>query len=518
MCKRVVVLAMMVCYILNFGIAQGQGIRWQQISRENSNVTCLALEPANPATIYIASKNCILKTDDGGANWRTILTVRGQNRAINFLSIAAGERGSLYAATGDGLYRSQNGGKNWQRIFRGKDSRKNFCTAVAVLPKVIYLGTQDGLFITNDNGRSWAKAEARLGESRILCMAYDSKEPDYLYVACVDGIFKSANGGKSWDRVFVASPTEESCEEEQDENSENNHEELTSQVRYLVLDKNNPSRLYLATSHGVYKSQDRAKTWELFSTAGLLSLDIRSLLVTKQSLVLAATKTGVYKYQDNGWQELSLRLVAGEVNFLALDNQETLYAACDKGLFKAIATEEDNSMNSAISLYYKEEPAISEVQQAAIRYAEVGPEKIKDWRKRAKIKAILPRLTLGIDRSKRTNYEIYTSATTHYVYAGPLDKNSGWDVTLSWELGDLIWNDDQTSIDVRSRLMVQLREDILDEVNKLYFERIRLRMEMDRLSIEDRVKRSEKQLRLEELTASLDALTGGYYSEYLNSR
>lgn len=518
MCRRAMVLVLVVCCILNFGIAQGQEIRWQQISRENSKVTCLALEPVNPATIYIASKNCILKTDDGGASWRNILTIRGQNRAINFLFIAAGEKGSLYAATGNGLYRSQNGGKNWQRIFRGKDSRQNFCTAVAVLPNVIYLGTQAGLFISNDNGRSWLKAEARLGENQIFCLAYDFKEPDYLYVACVDGIFKSANGGKSWDRVFVASPTEKSSEEEQDESGEYSHEGQTSQVRYLVLDKNSPSCLYLATSHGVYKSKDRAKTWELFSTVGLLSLDIRLLLATKQSQVLAATKSSVYKYQDNRWQELSLRLVAGEVKFLALDNQETLYAACDKGLFKAIAIEEDNSTASAISLYYREEPAIREVQQAAIRYAEVGPEKIKDWRKKAKIKAILPKLSLGIDRSKRTNYEIYTSATTHYVYAGPYDKNYGWDVTLSWELGDLIWNDVQTSIDVRSRLMVQLREDILDEVNKLYFERIRLKMEMDWLSIKDRVKRLEKQLRLEELTASLDALTGGYYSKCLNSK
>lgn len=43
-------------------------------------------------------------------------------------------------------------------------------------------------------------------------------------------------------------------------------------------------------------------------------------------------------------------------------------------------------------------------------------------------------------------------------------------------------------------------------------------MEIDRLSIEDRVKRLEKELRLEELTASMDALTGGYYSECLNSK
>jgi hypothetical protein len=60
---------------------------------------------------------------------------------------------------------------------------------------------------------------------------------------------------------------------------------------------------------------------------------------------------------------------------------------------------------------------------------------------------------------------------------------------------------------------VELRNDILDEVNKLYFERLRVKSELDNLPIEDRKKRLDKELKLEELTASLDALTGGYYSE-----
>jgi hypothetical protein len=88
---------------------------------------------------------------------------------------------------------------------------------------------------------------------------------------------------------------------------------------------------------------------------------------------------------------------------------------------------------------------------------------------------------------------------------------------LSWDLSELIWNEDQTSIDTRSRLMVQLRDDILDEVNKTYFERIRVKMELDSLQIEDRKKRFEKELRVRELTASLDALTGGYFSNQIQA-
>jgi len=63
--------------------------------------------------------------------------------------------------------------------------------------------------------------------------------------------------------------------------------------------------------------------------------------------------------------------------------------------------------------------------------------------------------------------------------------------------------------------MVELRDDILDQVNKLYFERLRVKAECDNLALEDKGKRFEKLLKIEELTASLDSLTAGYYSDQL---
>jgi len=169
--------------------------------------------------------------------------------------------------------------------------------------------------------------------------------------------------------------------------------------------------------------------------------------------------------------------------------------------------------------YSKDEPGIQEVQKAAIKYAEVDPEKIMRWRKQAAKRALLPHLTVGIDRDNNRTVanSIWGSSTSGgSYYIGPDDEtkynNKNWGISLTWELGDLIFSDDQTNIDVRSRLMVELRNDVLDEVNKIYFERIRVKMELDNLTIEDRKKRFEKELRVRELTASIDALTGGYFS------
>jgi hypothetical protein len=239
------------------------------------------------------------------------------------------------------------------------------------------------------------------------------------------------------------------------------------------------------------------------------------------------TKSGIFEYRDERWYELSFALTAGEIKSLALDNQNNLYAACEKGLFKANVTDfGDNKQNNTVSLYFESEPEINAVQQAAIKYAEVEPEKIKRWRRQAARRALLPEITIRMDRDNNRTisqniWGIYGSnnSTPGRHYIGPDDEtkydNKNWSVSLTWELGDLIFSDDQTNIDVRSKLMVQLRDDVLDEVTKLYFERIRVKMELDNLSIGDRKKRCEKELKLQELTAYLDGLTGGYFSSHI---
>ncbi len=174
---------------------------------------------------------------------------------------------------------------------------------------------------------------------------------------------------------------------------------------------------------------------------------------------------------------------------------------------------------------FKDEPSIQEIQKQAMKYAEVQPEKIEAWRKAAAKSAWLPKLSMGVngDKNLTTGDSVWGSYTSGgQVYIGPDDKtfydNFGWDVSLSWDLGDLIWNSDQTSIDSRSKLMVELRESILDEVTRLYFERRRLQTELLISPPEEASERLDKTLRLEELTASIDALTGGYLTHCLNNR
>jgi len=168
---------------------------------------------------------------------------------------------------------------------------------------------------------------------------------------------------------------------------------------------------------------------------------------------------------------------------------------------------------SKILAQFESEPGIRETQEAAIRYAEVHNEKIREWRKNVKQRAILPTLSVGVSHDINNTSEIYTSSTANYWTVGPDEKSTGWDVRASWDLGDLIWNNDQNNIDVRSRLLVQLRDDILNEVTRLYFERRKLQIDILTNPPKSLRMQLAKKLRLQELTAGIDALTGGWFSD-----
>jgi photosystem II stability/assembly factor-like uncharacterized protein len=489
-----------------------QQLEWQDIGSGNMHFSAVWVSPDDRFVILAGSGNTVLKTENGGKSWRRVLFLRGQAGQVNFIA-AGGNSRFLFAATNSGLYLSRDRGNNWNRVFRGKNYLENECTAVAVLNERVYLGTKGGLFLSRDNCRSWHKEPGSLADLAISTIAVGTGN---VYVASAKGVFRTNLGTGEWSRIFISKLAEN--EEEPEETPLEESEEIEGHVSgicYLVSDCRKPGYVYLADSRGIYKSVDSGVSWEVLPDYGLFDKYVTSLSVSADSLLFAVTKKGIFVWRKDRWYEVSIGLLAGGIKDLSFDKQENLYVACDKGLFKGHADfYGEVTSNKAESLSFAGEPEIGEVQEAAIKYAEVEPEKIIQWRKQAAKKAFLPKVSTSVNRDTSDLWH-WESGSSTKAYDDVLMRGKeviGWDVTLSWDLGEIIWNEDQTNIDVRSRLMVELRDDILDEVIKVYFERMRVRAELDNLAIEDKRKRFEKELRLRELTAMLDGLTGGYFS------
>lgn len=341
-------------------------------------------------------------------------------------------------------------------------------------------------------------------------------KPHIFYVTTERGVFKTLNAGKGWKKIFITS--EEVAEGLESEDSDvDEAAENPKAVNWIELDPLNPEVVYLGTEDGLFLSENGGSFWKKLSEEGLLSNEIRSISVHPEdpNLLYAATRKGVFRFSKelSSWQEVYSGITARDIRSLAFNKKENLlWAATDKGVFKidlggnpseGLPIKEMTLEN--IMTHFAHEPTIRQIQEAAIRYAEViDPERIENLRKGARFKAILPDLDLDYDKT------ISYSGSNFWV--GPYD----WGIGLSWDLGDLIFSEQQRLIDSQVRLMVKLRDDILDEVTRLYFERRRLQVDLLLEPPKDLEDKLKKELRLQELTADIDALTGGYLSRSLS--
>lgn len=164
---------------------------------------------------------------------------------------------------------------------------------------------------------------------------------------------------------------------------------------------------------------------------------------------------------------------------------------------------------------YAGEPTVREVQDQAVAYANVHPEIVDSWRVRSRTNALAPRLRTGaqgtLNRDLRTVTEV-GQADTEFKS----DDNGGrLIVDATWELDRLIFEPQEMNVAREAVRMSNLRDRVLDDVTRRYFERRRLQIDIELSPPKDLADRVKKELRLQELTADMDAATGGWFGEKL---
>ena len=470
--------------------------------------------------VYAAGEKTIYRSEDDGNTWEAVFSVES---GINFIAIS--EKDS-FVCTQKGLFRSLDGESKWKEIFTGIGEENNILHIAFSEKGAIYLGTEKGLFISHDDGLTWKKDLKEAGDLIIKWIVFLDKD---VFFTADSGVYKSAENG--WKRVFIVPREDINFDIEEIEDDLEIERDSTKSVNTILANQN---RLFLATDFGVFVSENKGVSWNSFTSNGLISLQVNRILF--KDYLYAATDKGIFVFNndENIWKALYKGMDTDKAQSISADENKTLWVATNKGLYKSklipsvimkndisvIARSEatkQSPQEDDIFEKFSYEPSIRDVQEIAIKYAEVHPDKISQWREAAKKKAILPDVSIGIDRNVTDLYH-WEGGSTIVIDDDFLRKGKGaieWDATMSWDLGDLIWSSDQTSIDTRSRLMVQLRDDILDETTRTYFERRRLQIKTHLSPPSNIEEKIEKELRIQELTADLDGLTGGYFSSQL---
>ncbi|MDP2342964.1 MAG: helix-hairpin-helix domain-containing protein [Deltaproteobacteria bacterium] len=164
---------------------------------------------------------------------------------------------------------------------------------------------------------------------------------------------------------------------------------------------------------------------------------------------------------------------------------------------------------------YAGEPSVREVQAAAIEYYRVDPAIIDSWLTRARTNALAPQFQTRGWGESRNDLRTVTQVGEADIESNT-DRSAGrLQLQATWDLDRLIFEPQEMNIAREGVRIANLRDRVTDEVTRRYFERRRLQIDLELTPPNDLADRVKKELRLQELTADMDASTGGWFGDKL---
>ncbi|NOY28288.1 MAG: helix-hairpin-helix domain-containing protein [Oligoflexia bacterium] len=174
---------------------------------------------------------------------------------------------------------------------------------------------------------------------------------------------------------------------------------------------------------------------------------------------------------------------------------------------------------------FEGEPTAQQVQAMAMNYTKTHPDMVDGWMKSSRSAYFLPKLNLNYKKQlnyyDKNRYEEDVSNPGTYIpynYEDKADNDDQFEVKMEWRLDKLIISSERIRVMNEAQDIVKLRDKVLEEVTRLYFDRRRLEVDMLLKPPASLDKQLDNELRLQELSANIDAFTGGGFSAAVAGR
>jgi photosystem II stability/assembly factor-like uncharacterized protein len=307
------------------------GATWRASSRGifYMRTSAVVPDPAAPGVLWAASPVYgVFRSADGGATWaeRNGNLPRFQEFAVYDLAIDPADPQTLWASTSRGVYVSEDGGATWEARREGlapPGRPRPFLGRLWLAPSdpsVAYVEARSPQLLckTADRGEHWTcRALPRLPVFVPLQdVVVDPRDPDVVAVALQD-VWISRDGGVSWEeRVPVG--------------------DVPMVVEALAGDPGDPDVLYAGGAEGVFRSRDGGRTW--LRVADLTITWNDDLAVGPTGRLWVETRDGVSVSPDgvSGWTLVPWREDGNRILELVPDphRPDTLFIVTDRGIYR----------------------------------------------------------------------------------------------------------------------------------------------------------------------------------------
>ncbi len=216
-------------------------ISWAQSGPSGGSPSAMAVDPTNPAIIYVGQYS-LYRTDNGGASWTPASA--GMDLSFAFItSILVDPQNSnvVYAASRGGIYKSFNKGASWSRILTAPVLDLKFDPANSA---IMYAATTNGMQKSVNSGGSWSVINTGLPTQPLdVKLALNPVNTNVIYaVFNYSTVYKSIDGGANW--------------------NVSNSGINSSSIRAISVSKANPSILMVGTfGQGAFKSINAGQDW-----------------------------------------------------------------------------------------------------------------------------------------------------------------------------------------------------------------------------------------------------------------
>ena len=164
---------------------------------------------------------------------------------------------------------------------------------------------------------------------------------------------------------------------------------------------------------------------------------------------------------------------------------------------------------------------LARLHAAVLGYQGLRPAAIDRVDELARRAALLPELKLGLvvdrDRDRDRDFDqVVSSGVLHNLKDHRRQRNDelALSLQLTWDLNEHRDPGRAIAVSRERRELIELRDQVLERVNRLYFERARV---LSRLSAASAPDAPDLEIRARELTAQLDAWTGGLFTRLVKT-
>lgn len=372
----------------------------------------VAVDPHNPARVFIGGRSGGWYSEDGGVTWN------GIRNPGDDIPLAGGEVGGvaidptrpnhILMGAGENILEWGAGEPVWQA--HGFPANYGPETSVIVFapsdPNIVYAGsanhntmvhsdayeTGQGILISRNGGMEWELITGEeFASAMITDLAVDPEDAQILYAATRDGLFRTEDSGEHWQKVSGLPSN--------------------NPVRTVAVDPADPKHLIAGVpNQGLYISSDRGTTWQLASVGLEPNGEHRDIVfdnIHPGVVYISDIKSGVYQSEDSGrtWRKINAGLTNRAATALSLSaDGNHLYAGTSGGGVFRLDLNGSPPVSTGVTLFHDEYEPMDEPQGDQEPQPELGDqppelaqeEQEKDGFSLPCLSGTLPALVLGV--------------------------------------------------------------------------------------------------------------------------